>query len=122
MADRKGTAMKFQRFEDLEEYVPTGHEGVVNRLLVGEGNGGDGAVSVWHGRLEPGGHSDLHIHAGSLQIYVGVSGRMVVGTDREEHELDPLGTAILPKGTKHFIANRSRSPAEVLVISVPGLR
>jgi quercetin dioxygenase-like cupin family protein len=114
--------MRFHRFEDIVEYLPAGHEKVVNRLLVGEGNGGDGTVSVWHGRLDPGGKSDLHTHPGSLQIYVGVSGVMVVGNDDEEHELHPLATAIFPKGTKHFIENRSEGPTEVLVISVPGLR
>ncbi|MPZ51399.1 MAG: cupin domain-containing protein [Acidimicrobiia bacterium] len=114
--------MKLHRFKDLEEYLPSGHDGVVNRLLVGEGNGGDGVVSVWHGRLEPGGHSDLHAHPGSLQVYVGISGVMVVGNDEEEHDLQPLATAIFPKNTNHFIENRSAEPAQVIVISVPGLR
>lgn len=114
--------MRFHRFQDLEEYLPAGHDGVVNRLLVGQETVGDGVVSVWHGRLDPGGHSDLHTHPDSLQIYVGVSGVMVVGSDVEEHELDFLATAIFPTGAKHFIENRSKEPAEVLVISVPGLR
>lgn len=114
--------MKFHRFDELEEYQPGGHEGVVNRLLVGEDLGGEGQVSVWHGRLSPGGHSDAHTHPASLQIYVGISGEMVVGDDHREETLTPLATAIFPKGTVHFIENRGDDEAEVLVISVPGLR
>jgi uncharacterized cupin superfamily protein len=114
--------VRFHRFDALEEYSPPGHEGVVNRLLVGANNGGEGAVSVWHGRLDPGGHSDMHTHEGSLQIYVGVFGEMVVGDHAAEHRLVPMATAIFPATTEHFIENRSHDVAEVLVISVPGLR
>lgn len=114
--------MRFRRFDELEEYTPAGHQGVINRLLVGEGNGGEGTVSVWHGRLEPGGHSERHTHPGSLQIYVGISGEMVVGDDQREEIVVPMATAIFPKGSVHFIENRSDRDAEVMVISVPGLR
>lgn len=114
--------MRFHTLDELEEYLPPGHDGVVNRLLVGKDNGGEGIVSIWHGTLDPGGHSDLHTHPESLQVYVGVSGVMVVGDDNEEQALTPLATAIFPKDTHHFIENRSDQPAEVLVISVPGLR
>lgn len=114
--------MRVVGFEDLDEYVPAGHHGVVNRLLLGRTSGGDGSVSIWHGRLEPGGHSELHTHDASLQIYVGVSGEMTVGDGQREELLHELAMAVLEKGTPHFIANRSRLPAEVLVISVPGLR
>jgi len=102
--------------------MPGGHEGVVNRLLVGETLGGEGQVSIWHGRLAPGGHSEAHTHPGSLQIYVGLAGEMVVGDDETEEILSALATAVFPKGTVHFIENRSNEEAEVLVISVPGLR
>jgi len=114
--------VRFHRFDELEQYLPGGHEGVVNRLLVGEDLGGEGQVSVWHGRLSPGGRSDAHTHPGSLQIYVGISGEMVVGDAEREETLTPLATAIFPKGTVHFIENRGDDDAEVLVISVPGLR
>lgn len=114
--------MRLVRFEDVGEYLPPGHQGVVNRLLLGRGTGGDGSVSIWHGRLEPGGHSDLHTHDGSLQIYVGLVGEMTVGDDEREELLHHMGTAIFEKGTRHFIANRSQLSAEVLVISVPALR
>lgn len=114
--------MRFHRFEKLEEYAPGGHDGVVNRLLVGEANGGEGAVSVWHGKLEPGGRSERHTHPESLQIYVGLSGEMVVGDEDREEVLVPMATAVFPKGAIHFIQNRSNHDAEVIVISVPGLR
>jgi quercetin dioxygenase-like cupin family protein len=114
--------VRFHGFDELEEYRPGGHEGVVNRLLVGEGSGGEGRVSVWHGRLDPGGHSAAHTHPSSLQIYVGIAGEMVVGDDQREETLIPLASAVFPQGTVHFIENRGNEEAEVLVISVPGLR
>lgn len=116
------STLRLHRFDELDEYMPEGHEGVVNRLLVGAESGGEGAVSVWHGRLDPGGHSELHVHPESLQIYIGISGEMVVGDESEEHALAPLATAIIAAAAEHFIENRSDDPAEVLVISVPGLR
>ena len=114
--------MRFHTFEELHEYSPPGHQGVVNRLLVGAGNGGMSMVSVWHGRLDPGGHSELHTHPESLQIYVGVAGELIVGDGQEERLLTPMATAIFPAGVEHVIENRSEELGEVLVISVPGLR
>jgi len=114
--------MRVHRFEDLDEYRPRGHEGVVNRLLVGLGNLGVDEVSVWHGRLEPGGRSEIHTHPTSLQIYVGLSGEMTVGDGAREQPLGRLTTAVFDAGARHFIENRSGQKAEVLVISVPGLR
>lgn len=114
--------MRFHRFEDLAEYEPAGHDGVVNRLMVGEESGGDGSLSIWHGRLDPGGHSEVHTHRDSLQVYVGLRGEMTVGNDDEEYVLVANATAVFPAGTRHFIENRSASIGEVLVVSVPGLR
>lgn len=114
--------MRFHRFDDLDEYEPPGHDGVINRLLVGQGIGGEGDLSIWHGRLDPGGHSEVHTHPNSLQVYVGLEGEMIVGNEDEEHVLVPYATAVFPAGTRHFIENRSASLGEVLVVSVPGLR
>lgn len=114
--------MIIRRFEDLEKYLPPGHQGVVNRLLAGRSLGDGDSVSVWHGRLQPGGRSDLHTHEGSLQIYLAISGEMVVGDGDVESVLTPLGTVVAPVGSPHFIENRSRRIAEILVISVPALR
>jgi len=113
--------MRFHRFESLEEYLPSGHQGVVNRLLVGGGHGVE-EVSVWHGRLKPGGRSELHIHQSSRQVYIGVSGELTVGDGESEEVLLPMSTAIFDAGSEHFIENRSDNEAEVLVISVPGLK
>ena len=114
--------MRVDRFESLGEYRPDGHDGVVNRLLVGLENLGVGEVSVWHGRLDPGGRSEIHVHPTSLQIYVGLSGEMTVGDGEREEPLGHLTTAVFDAGARHFIENRSAEETEVLVISVPGLR
>ena len=91
-------------------------------MLVGLQNLGIAQLSVWHGRLQPGGRSDLHIHPESVQVYVGLSGEMVVGDSEREEILDKLGSVVFDAGTSHFIENRSDQEAEVLVISSPGLR
>jgi quercetin dioxygenase-like cupin family protein len=114
--------VRFTLFEDLDEYEPHGHQGVVNRLLVGRENLDIEAVSVWHGRLEPGGRSDLHVHDSSLQIYVGITGEMIVGDGDRQEILLRLSTVVFDAGTNHFIENRSSDWAEVLVVSVPGLK
>ena len=114
--------MKYASFDELPEYEPTGHDGVINRLLVGAANWGVDVASIWHGNLAPGGHADLHIHPGSIQVYVGMSGTMIVGDGRREETLERLGTVMFDAGETHFIANRSDRDAEVLVVSVPGLR
>jgi quercetin dioxygenase-like cupin family protein len=109
-------------FAKLEEYLPPDHHGVINRLLAGRALGDGDQVSIWHGRFEPGGRSERHVHEGSLQIYVGISGEMTVGVGESESVLGPLGTAVIAAGSPHFIENRSDEAAEVLVISVPALR
>lgn len=114
--------MTFRRFDEIDDYRPGGHAGVLNRLLAGASLGDGEGVSVWHGKFDPGGHSEIHRHPGSIQVYVGVSGEFVVGIGGEESTIGPRDVAVIPAGTEHFIANRSDSDAEVLVVSSPALR
>lgn len=51
-----------------------------------------------------------------------ISGEVVVGDGQREETLVPLAIALFPQGTVQFIENRGNDEAEVLVISVPGLR
>lgn len=114
--------MIIREFSDLEEYPPPGHHGVINRLLAGRSRGDGEQVSIWHGRFQPGGRSEVHVHDGALQIYVVMSGELTVGDGSTETVLGPLGTAVIKAGSPHFIANHSTGEAEVLVISTPALR
>ena len=109
---------------DLREavpYEPAGHEGVVNRLLVGRETGVDD-VSVWHGTLAPGGGSDVHVHDHSMQIYVGLAGAATVMVADLEYRLDSMTTVTVPAATPHSIRNTEGPEATLLVISVPALR
>lgn len=111
------------RFEDADPYEPAGHHGVVNRLLVGLGQGDIADVSVWHGRLEPGGGADPHVHEGSLQIYVGIDGVFVVSTgDGVEATLRSGDAIVIPAGVEHGLENQADVDATLLVISCPALR
>lgn len=86
--------MIFHQIEDIPTYRPGDHDGVVNRLLVGEESQGIREVSIWHGLLEPAGHSDLHVHPTSRQIYIGIAGMMTVDDGSTEVDLGPFATAI----------------------------
>jgi quercetin dioxygenase-like cupin family protein len=110
------------KFSEVAEYKPAGHHGVVNRLLAGIGCGGVREVSVWHGRLEPGGGSDLHRHSGSAQIYAGLTGLLTVTNGETSAPLGPGDVVIIPAGEAHDIHNQSDDVATLLVISAPALR
>lgn len=114
--------MELVRLSETAEYAPPGHHGVINRLLAGIERGGLGAVSVWHGRLEPGGGSDLHAHEGSAQIYVGLTGVLEVTNGATAVPLEPGDVVVIPAGERHDINNQSDQVATVLVISAPALR
>lgn len=113
--------MKLVRFSETAEYEPAGHHGVVNRLMAGIERGGVSDVSVWHGRFEPGGGSDLHAHDGSAQIYAGLTGQLVVTNGETEAPLGPGDVVIIPAREPHDIHNESDEVATLLVISAPAL-
>ena len=114
--------MEVVRFPQTEPYEPGGHDGVVNRLLAGIGRGGVADVSVWHGALAPGGGSDLHVHEGSVQIYVILTGIAEVSDGGDPVALDVGDTAIIPAGEPHDVRNHGDTEATILVISSPALR
>ena len=110
------------RPSDQTPYVPAGHFGVVNTMLVGRSLQGIETVSIWHGTLEPGGGAEPHIHAGSDQIYIVVAGSIEVGVGEETSLLEVMETAVIPSGQRHWLTNHGSVPAEVLVVSAPALR
>lgn len=114
--------MKLVRLVDQEPYVPAGHDGTINRLLIGRALQGDPKFSIWHGRLSPGGGAHPHNHAGADQAYVGLSGRLEVRIGDEVAELTPMTAIWVPADTVHEVWNRSDADAELLVISSPALR
>ena len=115
--------MHVVRWKTAEPYVPAGHEGVVNRLLAGKAEGGVEAVSIWHGTLEPGGFAESHVHERSIQIYVGLSGRMDVETLTGAVSIDRGDAVILDENESHSIRNSDPDEtATLLVVSVPALR
>lgn len=114
--------MELVGFESAEKFSPGGHEGVVNRALVGRTSGGVDALSVWYGEFAVGASSDRHVHDRSVQVYVGLSGELVVVTDDEAVALQTGDAAIIPAGQFHAIRNVGDQSATVLVISSPALR
>ena len=113
--------MSFADLRTQPPYEPAGHQGVVNRLLAGRALGTD-RVSIWHGTVERGGGSDTHVHDGSVQVYVGLSGTCTVTVGDEVHRLGPLTAVTIPAGRPHRITNDGDEDATLLVVSSPALR
>lgn len=112
--------MKVVRWAESPTFEPRGHAGVLNHALVSTQWHDTEAVSVWWGRFDDDGASDLHRHEGATQVYVVVSGKFVVDDGQQEHRLDPRDTAIVDAGEPHRI--RAVGDSEVIVITTPGLR
>ena len=112
--------MKVVRFDESPTFEPRGHAGVLNHALVSTQWHDTDAVSVWWGRFDDGGASDLHRHEGATQVYVVLSGEFVVDDGETEHRLGPRDTAIIGQGEPHRI--RAVGDSEVMVITTPGLR
>lgn len=113
--------MEIVRFEEAPTFVPPGHEGVVNKALTSREWHGVEQVGVWFGTFDPAAGAGLHVHEGSDQIYVVLSGDFVVGDGETEWRLSARDTAILPAGQPHLIRTEA-SAGTVIVISAPTLR
>lgn len=113
--------MTLTRLHEQPPYEPPGHDGVVNRLLAGA-ELGTSEVSIWHGRFEPGGESDEHVHAHSAQVYIGLTGRFVVTVGGDTYELAPMWAVTIPAGVPHDVRNATDGEAMLLVVSAPALR
>jgi mannose-6-phosphate isomerase-like protein (cupin superfamily) len=114
--------MNVIRLEQCPPYKPAGHAGVVNRLLVGRGSGGIGDLSVWHGTIQSGGFAEPHVHEGSLQAYVAMTGAVTVAGESTNWDLQPGDAAVFSPGERHAVSNRSGEQVALLVISTPALR
>lgn len=108
-------------FAEASSFVPTGHDGVRNRLLVGRSDHGVNDVGVWHGTFDPGGHSECHVHEGATQVYIVLSGSFIAGTPRDPRQLRVHDTVIVDPGEEHFI-QAGDSGGTVMVITAPTLR
>jgi quercetin dioxygenase-like cupin family protein len=108
-------------FDQAGTFAPKGHDGVVNRLLVGRQDHGVSDVGVWYGSFEPDGHSDGHVHEGATQVYVILSGSFTAGAPDDPRDLGVHDTLIVPAGEEHFI-RAGASGGTVMVITSPTLR
>ena len=112
--------MRIVRFDESPTFEPKGHAGVLNHALVSTEWHDTPAVSVWWGRFDDGGASNLHRHDGATQVYVVLAGTFVVDDGETEHRLTARDTAIIGPDEPHRI--RADGDAEVLVVTTPGLR
>lgn len=85
------------------------------------------SVMLYH--LEPGAAEGEHHHLGedpdsctpydSEELYVVVSGQVVVTVDGERAELGPGDAAYTPAGSVHGVRNETDEPAELILVFGP---
>lgn len=113
--------MRVVDFDTTEPYEPAGHSGVVNRVLAGIETADLREVSVCHGTIGPGGGSDEHVHEGSVQIYVVLSGSLTITAPTGAAAIRSYDVAIIEPGEPHAVTNAADVAATLLVISAPAL-
>lgn len=109
------------RWDDLTPYSPPAHQGTSNRrLLTGEQTGG--RLSMVHGRLQPGGRAERHLHRHSAQITHILAGRCTVDLDGEIDTLGPGDTVYIAPGRRHEVVVDGDEPLELVNVYQPPLQ
>jgi mannose-6-phosphate isomerase-like protein (cupin superfamily) len=72
--------------------------------------------------VRPGGFVPVHVHAGQLERFEGVSGTLRFRCGRQRGTLGPGDAIIVPKGTPHGFRNVGREVAHFLIELTPPLR
>ncbi|MFC7619474.1 cupin domain-containing protein [Microlunatus sp. GCM10028923] len=85
------------------------------------------SIMLYH--LEPGAEEGLHLHRSgdetscspgdSEELYLVVSGEVVITIDGERAVLRPGDAAYAPAGSRHGVANESAEPAELVLAFGP---
>lgn len=82
----------------------------------------DGDVSLMERTLPPGGRRPpVHRHTNCSEAYLVLDGRVSVAVAGEELTVEPLGIALVPRGTVHTFGNAVDEPARLLVIHAPAM-
>ena len=93
-------------------------EGVVEtRTLVNEASADQIRLTVVH--FAPGGRTRLHTHTCDQVLYI-TEGQGILATEREQHEVAPGDTIVVPAGERHWHGAGALSPMTHLSILTPG--
>ena len=86
-------------------------------LLDGESTAGK--LSMWTEITPPGGGPPPHYHANEDETFHVVEGRVGFLLDGEWNEVDPGGTAFMPRGVVHTFKNVGDQPSRMLILTTP---
>jgi mannose-6-phosphate isomerase-like protein (cupin superfamily) len=81
----------------------------------------DGLIGLWEVQLPPltaGPH--LHVHTQEDEMFFVLDGVLTVQIGDELHDLAAGGIAWGARGIPHAFANRTKDPARVMIMSIPG--
>lgn len=81
----------------------------------------DGLIGLWEAQLPPltaGPH--LHVHTKEDEMFFVLDGVLTVQIGDELHDLAAGGLAWGARGIPHAFANRTKDPARVMIMSIPG--
>jgi quercetin dioxygenase-like cupin family protein len=104
--------------DTMPGYMPAGHKGTVNHILIGPDMGSKHAEIIV-GEMKAGGGSERHVHVGSDQFVYMLSGHHKVITDCLEGIQGPGELVMFPAGVYHD--NVSLDDSKFLVIYAPPL-
>lgn len=110
-----------EHLQDLETYVPPGHDGTVNRRLT-TGEFCENFELV-HGTLEPGGVAHRHSHENEHQVIYVMAGAADIELGVEPSVKAQAGTVVrIPPGVEHLVTSTGSEPLELVIVYSPPLK
>ena len=104
--------------EDAPTYTPAGHDGTVNRRLIGEAEN----FHLVLGTLEKGAVAQRHSHSDLEQGMYVLEGRARIEIDGEAKEVGEGGVIFFPVGVPHRIEALGDPVTRFLIVYSPPLK
>lgn len=109
-----------QKQDDIQPYIPPGHEGTENIRLVGKDF--CGAFEMNLGTVQPGGEASPHLHEDEHQIIYILDGSAEVVLGDDPPEVCGPGTVIrIPPKLLHAVYVKGDRPLKALIVYSPPL-
>jgi quercetin dioxygenase-like cupin family protein len=89
----------------------------VTVLLDGQQTGG--RLTMWLETTPPGGGPPLHFHINDDETFHVLKGRVAFFQNSEWKEVDPGGSAFIPRGQLHTFKNAGRENSRMLISTAP---
>jgi len=112
ISEKSGTII---RRDDARVLRAFGEE--VTILLDGEHTAAN--LTMWTEVTPPGGGPPPHYHLNEEELFYVISGRVGFLLNDNWHEVDPGGTAFMPRGVVHTFKNVGDQPSRMLIMTMP---